>query len=169
MRQDRIEAEERAARERAAASNHPGAASDGKGLVLMDVIHTEEDYNTDYLYGLEPGTTAKRRAEREARRIAAQAAADERLRQQEEWDAAHPEEAAARKAKEKKELDDWWKEYQKKQERNARRRKGTYRDRKPTAREERMMMGEFHDGRDKAQEVGLDRQVDEDRRHRLGR
>lgn len=144
--------EERKKRDEAATRHSHG----GTALVLADVIQTEEDLNNDYIYGYEPGTTARRRAEYQARQAAAKAAADELLRKQDEWDKAHPREAALRKAKEAE-------EYAAKQRRWAaedeKRSRQPARTRRLTSREERMQSHEFYAGHDKGGEIGLDQQL----------
>lgn len=66
-----IEEQERKAREQNATARHPSAAP-GTGLVvvLRDVVQSEEDLNNDFRMGLEPGTTAARRAKRQAEQAA---------------------------------------------------------------------------------------------------
>lgn len=73
-KRDEIVAEaDRKAREERTRSRHPGAArSNLPALVLSDVIQQEKDLNEDFQYGRPPGTTARERAEREARSTAAQ-------------------------------------------------------------------------------------------------
>jgi hypothetical protein len=56
------------ARERNAQARHPAAATGGALVVVMQNYATQEqDLNDDFNRGLEPGTTARRRADREAR------------------------------------------------------------------------------------------------------
>lgn len=123
-------------------------------LVLQDVVNTEDDLNTDYLNGWEPGTAAKQRVINEARQAAAQAAADEALRKQAEWDRANPEAAAKRKAaeaaKDKEDYDRYWKNYQTKASK-----------RKPTAEELRRNTPAYREGWQKGEEVQIERQVKE--------
>lgn len=153
IRWERRREEERKAREAAKAN-----PEQTPGLVLMDVIESEEDANNDYLWGYEPGTSARRRAEYRARQAKAQAEADAKLAEQRAWDEAHPEEAAARKAAEEKarreQYEKWDKEYE------ARQRRQQARPRKLTPAEERRRMAEFSEGREKANEIRLDKQVD---------
>lgn len=143
---DRIKAER--------ANNAAHGVFTENALVLADVISTEEDLNTDHVYGWPPGTAARKRKEREAKAEQADREAAELLKQQEEYDAAHPEEAARRKAKEKAESDARWKAYANK----------TYRSRKATPEEERRRMASFGQGYDKGGEISLDKQVGEDKR-----
>lgn len=130
-------------------------------LVLQDVINTEEDLNADYINGWEPGTSARRRLEADARRAAAQAAAEELLRKQEEWDAAHPEEAARRKARQAQEdearAQDAAKEWAKQQ----------FRARKPTPEEERAKLRSYREGWNEGGAVSLDKQVDKSKQQAL--
>lgn len=157
LRRERIAEDERKRKEQ------PTYSGGGNALVLLDVINSEHDLNEDYIYGLEPGTTAKKRAEQEARRAAAQAKADEAFRVQQEWDAAHPVEAAARKAAEKKELEEWWAEYKAKEaKRAARRKEPVQRYRAMTPQEQRAGLHSFGEGMRKANDIGLERQVDAD-------
>lgn len=89
------EAEERAAE--AAASG----VSTGTGLVLANFVQTEKDLNRDHLRGVEPGTTARERAEAAARRA-------EEERRYTEWAAANPKEAAKQAEEERKENERYW-------------------------------------------------------------
>jgi hypothetical protein len=163
LRHQRITEDRRKADEARARHSHGGTA-----LVLADVIQTEDDLNEDYLMGLEPGTTAKRRAEREARRAAAQAAYNQQMaEEQAKWDAfaaANPEEAARivreRERKAKEQEAKWAAE-------DARRAKQPSRERKLTSREQRMQSHEFYAGYDKAGEVGLDKQIDKSNTKRI--
>lgn len=62
LRRDRVAEDERKKREAAATARHPGSAG-GTGLILMDVIYSEEDANYDHLYGYPPApwqSTAQR-------------------------------------------------------------------------------------------------------------
>lgn len=120
-------------------------------LVLQDVINTEEDLNTDYLHGWEPGTAAKRRVETEARQAAAQAAAEEELVKYRKWAAEHPLEAAKLAAEEEK----------MKAKNNANWKKQYNRARKPTAEEMRARLPSYREGWSKGDEVSLDKQVKE--------
>jgi hypothetical protein len=122
-------------------------------LVLQDVINTEEDLNTDYLNGWEPGTAAKYRLEREARQAAAEAAADEALRKQAEWDRANPEAAAKRKAAEAAKDKEHYDKYMNTQFNS--------RKRKPTAEELRRNTPAYREGWHKGEEVQIERQVKE--------
>lgn len=170
LRRDRLVEDERKKREDAARARHPGSAP-SNALVLLDVIHSEQDYNTDYLNGWEPGTSARYRAEREARQAAAQAAADERLAARRKWEEENPEEAAAEAKAAKEANDKWWAEYLAKEEKKARRRGGrgpVYRDRAQTEQEKRAGLHTFGAGYSKGNEVGLDSQVDHDVKHKIG-
>lgn len=69
-----MEAEsERKKQEEATRSRHPSAAPAGNALVLADAYGSEDDLNTDFMYGYEPGTTARNRAAHEAEYAAKQA------------------------------------------------------------------------------------------------
>lgn len=116
-------------------------------LVLQDVVNTEEDLNADYINGWEPGTSAKRRVERDARIRAAEAAANEALRKQREWDEAHPEEAARRAAEELRQYNERNKNWK------------PPRERKPTPEQERAKLRSYREGWDEGADVSLDKQV----------
>lgn len=68
LRTQRAEAEKKK-REEAARTSHPSAAPTGNALVvvLADFAQTEADLNNDIRQGWEPGTTAAKRAEAEAK------------------------------------------------------------------------------------------------------
>lgn len=171
-RRERVEEDRRKQAEARAASNHPGAASSGTALVLASVIQNEHDLNTNYLNGLEPGTTSARRAADAARYAVLRA----------EWDAAeaeerraladptHPRHAAlvARRDAEEAERARLAREAAKREERNAARRKGDgFRWRAMTPQEQRQRMGSYHEGYQKGNSVGLDRQINETTKRRL--
>jgi hypothetical protein len=149
LRQEKERIEQERNRNRAAGLNTENA------LVLQDVVNTEEDLNTDFVMGWEPGTSARMRMERDARIKAAEAEADEALRKQAEWDEAHPEEAARRKAAEEakraKEYKDW----------------KPPRSRKETPEQQRAKLGSYRDGWDKGGDVSLDRQIDKSKVRRI--
>jgi hypothetical protein len=154
LRHEHLE-EERKRRTEERARNKAAGVNTENALVLQDVMNTEEDLNRDHLYGYEPGTTAKLRAEREARQAAAEKAAAELMARQAEWDEAHPVEAAKRKAKEAKEQAELYAKWAK----QANSRKGRYR--KMSAEEERRQLSSFGEGYSKGADVSLNRQVDE--------
>ena len=164
IRQQRIAEERRKQEEMRTRGSHGGSA-----LVLADVINTEEDFNNDYINGWEPGTSARNRAEREARRAAAKAAADEQLaKEQLEWEAfaaANPAEAErilrerARAEEQRKAEDD---------ARWAKMSNRPVRERKLTSREVRMQSREFQAGYVKGADVGLDKQVSKSNTKRIG-
>lgn len=80
-RREKAEAEsQKKAEAEAVRSKHPGAASVANALVVLsDVYGSEEDLNRDAMYGYEPGTTARKRRENEARRAARQATIDAKI------------------------------------------------------------------------------------------
>lgn len=180
-RASRIAEDERKAREAKAAASHPSAAP-GTSIVLADVIQTEEDLNNDHIHGLEPGTTAQRRAERA--HAFAVAAAKQALWEQgnrEAFVAVYDEDQAAifdrRDAADRKRAADWElymqgkdnETYGKPKKARASRSTGgySYRERKKTAAEERAELGTYSEGRLKANSVSLDRQIDKEDRRKL--
>lgn len=128
-------------------------------LVLADVISTEDDLNQDFILGWPPGTTARKRKEREIAQKIADQAADEMLRKQQEWDEAHPIEAAIRKAKVRKEYDERMNKYNDKVR--------YQRPRRMTAEEERRSLSSFRKGYNDGDQVSLDKQVDRTKTRRL--
>lgn len=157
LRQDRIKAEDAKRKAEREANAAQGIFTEN-ALVISDVISTEEDLNTDHIWGYPPGTSARNRKEREARREVAEREAEELLRKQAEWDAANPEEAAARKAKEEAEEErknkEYWEKYKAKKRHT----------RRQTPEEERRSMRSFRSGYNKGDEISLDQQLDQDKR-----
>ena len=90
-------AEARKRAEEAAASG----VSDGTSLVIAAYVQTERDLNRDHARGVEPGTTARERAERAAREA-------QREREYAEWAAANPEEARKQAEEERKAAERYW-------------------------------------------------------------
>jgi hypothetical protein len=73
LRQSRRDAEaesQRRADEERTRARHPGAAPGTALVVLSDVYSSEDDFNADFINGREPGTTARLRAEANARHAA---------------------------------------------------------------------------------------------------
>ncbi len=170
IRRERLAEDERKKKEHAAAAKHPGAAP-GNSLVLADVISDENDLNNDHLNGWDPGTTARKRKEQEE--YSAKWWADwqekqaEAKRVQDEWDAAHPEEAAARKDIERKAQE---KADRDRQKRWAKQSSKPYnpRYRADTPAEARARTTAFREGSAKGNEIGLDQQVGNRNKERLG-
>lgn len=158
MRMERYRQDE-ATRKKEREENAARGVFTENALVLVDVVHSEEDLNADYINGWEPGTSARNRVANEARQAAAEREAEELLRKQNEWDEAHPEEAAARKAKEKAAYDEQmqrnWKKYE------------NQRQRKDTPEEARRRLGSYSEGYRKGADVSLDKQIDKNETRRL--
>jgi hypothetical protein len=153
---------EEAEREKAKAERERNAANGiftENAIVIQDVVNTEEDLNTDYMNGWEPGTAAAQRKVREAKQAAFEREAAEEARRQAEWDELHPAEAAARKKAEAEQADADTKAYWGKQEKR--------RPRAKTAEEKRRELYSFREGYAKGAEVSLNRQVDEQAKRRL--
>lgn len=149
-------------REQQRTNSAPGSAA----LTILDVISTEADFNNDYLNNWELGTTARNRAESEARGAAMMREWEEGRRKQREWDEAHPEEAAARKKKEAALVEAWLKEANKKEAARQRRANKTPpkpRYRAQTAEEQRAGMSSYWEGRAKGDTVGIDTQTEDKR------
>lgn len=164
---------ERDAEEKAKQDAQP--KGDGRGIVLADVANSEIDLNTDYINGLEPGTTAAKRAEQAARQAAATAAYNEEMETKKKRRAEDPVYDAECKAKEEanqKYWDDLVAKSRGKQDKSAARRekrantpgydslgyKIVYRQ--ETAQEARQRMSTFGEGYHDAKKINLDKQVD---------
>lgn len=177
LRQKRIEEDERKAREAAAAASHPSAAP-GTALVLADVIQSEDDLNQDHINGLEPGTTARKRLERKARQLAAEAEmgawkegdrarfvavyGEERAAQYDQWERTNAKRAADWELYiAGKKSDTYGAGYR------ERKTSGTTRARAKTAAEQRAELWTFREGRAKGDDIGLDKQIDEQEMEKL--
>lgn len=148
LRSKRWEREEEERRARAAMPK-----GDGTALVLADVIHAEQDANDDVYHGLEPGTHATWRAERDARIAAANAAHAAVMAARNEREAADPAlkakrvaEEAAQKVKDEAENAKYW----------AKQGKKEYKYREPKVRSHTYYAG-HRDGAD----ISLDKQVED--------
>lgn len=151
----------REAEERKRNEAHGNMPATGNALTIIDVISSEEDFNNDYLQGWEMGTTARNRAEADARHKAwaAKRAAEEA--------AKSPEQKAREVEEAKRQLAAWVAE----EEKRAKRRNKTPpkpRYRKQTAEEARMDLGSYWDGRRTGDTVGIDTQVDQSKRKAIG-
>lgn len=158
VREERLAEDAAKARQEETRARHPGSTPGTALVVLSSVISAEDDLNTDYLRGYPPGTTARRREEEQRRR-------EEDRMAREKWERENPE---AYQAKLKLQAEWWAKaeaEYQKKEAARRRRAEREGRDpdasryRAATPREERATMGSYYRGREKAEGVGLDRQI----------
>lgn len=163
----REEEQAREAREQASRSRHPSSApSAGTSLVLADVLQTEADLNTDYLWGREPGTTARNRAASEAR----QRAQEEAYRK---WAAENPEEFAKQQAASAEASAKYWKDVADREAKRVKRALREGRDpdasqyRAETEREKRQRLGTYSDGWDRGGDIGLDQQVGSTKQERL--
>lgn len=186
-RRERLEEDERKKREMAAAASHPSAAP-GTALVLADVVNQEEDYNNDYLQGLEPGTTAARRAEAKAQEAANLAEYNERMRIRNLWKndrvafmaefrdntALQAQMQAQDKTNEDYQkylngetTDTYGPGYKPTKARASRSYSYSPRTRAPTAREERAGLSSYSHGYAKGDSVGLDGQIDHKAKGRL--
>lgn len=138
-----------------------GGDTNGNAIVLIkDVTLAEEKANYDYLHG--EGAWDRLQAWRQERREA-QKKADEEY---ERWKEENPEEYAKQEEEKQKE----WEEYKKRLERNARNRErarqkridefgydpNDYRYRKPT----KYDSDDYHNGRNQAESVALNDQID---------
>lgn len=67
QRRETEEESKQQAKEDAMRAKHPGSASTGTALVLVDAYQNEEELNEDFIKGHEPGTTTRLRLERDAK------------------------------------------------------------------------------------------------------
>jgi len=123
---ERLDAKRREMEAQSRTDRMDARRGNGTDLVLSDVFSSEEDLNNDFYYGYEPGTTARRRKEREEQdRIRA----EEFRREREEYIARHGAVVVVQedvKPKTEKELEKerraeerWRATYQRRQEREA--------------------------------------------------
>lgn len=101
-RKQQLSAEEE--KRRSAAKAAMAAGSTASALTLTDVKRQEKDLNTDFMNGLEPGTTARERA-------ADAAAAVKKEQEYVLWAKAHPEQVRAKEAKAAEESRKYWARY----------------------------------------------------------
>lgn len=151
-RQEMQDEEDKKTREAATRSRHLGAApSSSTGLAAY--TQSEHDANIDAVYG--EGTSARWAADRHQAEEKSRIAREERAK----WELAHPEEAAAQKAEQEAE----WRAYRKKQARNDRRRTGSGHRERKNNRDDAGYYAGYEDGAS----IGLDPQMNEQRRARL--
>lgn len=174
-REARIADDARKQREAQAAASHPSSAP-GTALVLANVIATEQDLNEDFLMGYEPGTTARYRAEAEARRAAHLAEYQARIAARDAAELADPSLKAARIAAEEAvmaENQKRWAKMDKREEQRVKRaeRQGkdpyAFRTRAPTAAEQRAQMSSHWQGQRDGDQIGPDKQIDEEAKGQL--
>lgn len=151
-RNERTEADRRRAEEQAA-SHSP--STPGMSIALVDVIQSEEDLNSDYLYGNEPGTHARWRAERKAKQLVAAGLEAEAMARRDMAEAADPALRLARERREAKEEAERAVAYEKLVRQAGRRRQ-------PAARSHT-----YFDGYARGADVGIDLQVTDDKKHRI--
>ena len=142
LRRERLAEERRKQEENEQRAQSNG--STGTGLVLASLIQDEGDLNHDFLYGLEPGTTAQRRRD-------AIMKTQQREEEFKKWAEANPEEYAALLEQRRRENEEFDKKYQRRQNRG----------RRMTAEEERRMMVEFDEGYGEGDNISLNQQINE--------
>lgn len=142
-----VERREQAARR---AQQQPTAPAGTHAVVLSTYIETEDDANSDFLYGRPAGYTAQQRAEREARMRAAEEEAARLLRERQAYLAAHPAEAEKVRKQEEAEA--------RRDARREARRHGRYR--RPTDAERRAWTSDYGTGYEHGDDISLDQQVD---------
>lgn len=179
LHRERVAEGKRKAAEDKARASHPSAAPGNALVVLGDVIQSEDDLNTDYEYGLEPGTTAQRRRDRDAAQAIAKAKRVLWQTDKQQFRVTYGEEDAAAMQRQDdynakiqadyelycqgKPSDTYGKPTKSRPSRST----GVGRTRKPTSREERSYTHEYAQGRQKGDTIGLDQQVGHDGRNKL--
>lgn len=180
QKRDLVEAQEREAKDRQAAARHPGAApGTAVAILLRDLVQDEKDLNEDVRRGVEPGTTARERFERdqESRRVIAEREArlaaliaqgiDKRVAwyMSVGYDRERAEQLAAPQAS-KPETETQKRKRTEQEERADRR---YYESQQSRARREarRLDPAAYQMGKDAGERVSLNRQIDEDRKRRL--
>ena len=103
QRREQLAAESEAAQEAAkrAAEAAASGESHSTALTIASYASNERDLNRDHARGVEPGTTARERAERAARKA-------QREREYAAWAAANPEEARKQAEEERKAAERYW-------------------------------------------------------------
>lgn len=181
QRREKLSEERRKEAARKAAADAAHSPSGGTALVLASVIQSEDDLNNDYLQGWEPGTTARKRAESDARSAAWAAEwrvkreAAERAR--DEAELANPALKEARLAKEaeaQRLLDEQNAKWDREWERKKAKREAYYQQhgrypednkkKRLTKEELRRTTPAFQAGYVKGADIGLDKQIDEQQR-----
>lgn len=156
----------RRTREQEARQREEDARANGTGteMTLWGAKQAEDDLNTDYLQGLEPGTTARKRAEREARSAAWEAEQEEKKRVHEARllsDPVYAAETARKEAEAKARVDAYSAEWEKKWAKAEKRRQanggGYYR--RENEQDRRQSSHAYRAGRRDGHEIGLDPQV----------
>lgn len=167
VREERIREDEAKQRAEAARARHPSSAPGTALVVLSAITSAEADLNEDYLNGYPPGTTARRRAEWE-RREAENAAAREK------WKRDNPELWAAEQAEAQAANARYYAEAEKRERERIKRAERAGRDpdasqyRAQTAREARSDLNSYWEGRAKADDIGLDQQVEKKDHRKIG-
>jgi hypothetical protein len=182
---------ERQQRETAARAAHPGAAPSGNALVvvLADYARDEADANEDVRYGLAPGTTARNRAEDAQRREQWRRERDEKaariaalIKEHKcSFDVAYNvvelgmtleraiEVEASKAARQEAEKPETEKQRQARVDREAREER-TYHERQARRQEaeaRRRSHPSFRSGARRADDIGLDEQINKDNKRRL--
>lgn len=183
-RDNEIKEQERSAREQNVRAQYPGSAGGVLVVVLRDFVQDEKDLNNDMVKGLAPGTTKRNREEQEARSAAwAVQRQQEQDARRADWLARDPNidlerlrylvmgydpefvdklmnPEPAKPTRPETEIQ--------KQKRLDKERRDSNRAWEQRTRESRRLdMRGYVAGTEAADEIGLDKQMDEDRKHRL--
>lgn len=184
---DIVEQQERQVREDQAKAKHPAATkSNLPAIMLKDVIQHEDDLNNDLRRGWEPGTTAAKRAKDEQAERDREAKQEKRLAEAKAMglddDAAYyysigyDKERAIRTANARNEPDEPEKpetEAQKRKrearEERQRQRNREWWERREAREASRLDRTAYYKGNQAGDNVSLDRQVDKEKRVKIGR
>ena len=152
LRANQMKEDEKKQREEREANAARGVYTEN-ALVIADVISTEEDLNSDYVFGYAPGTSARNRKERERQQKVAEEEVAKTLAEHDKWEKEHPEEAAKLRAKEeaqrKASSDAYWAKVDKRK------------PRKMTPEEERRSLDSYTTGYNEGSNVSFDKQVNQ--------
>lgn len=160
-----IEEEARRAKEEQREKARAEGAPTSNALTILDVISDEADFNNDYLNGWEMGTTARNRAESEARRTASWEEHRRRIAERDADELLHPWKKEARLAAEKRIMDEYNAAEAKRQARRNQAKPRVYRETKEDRK--RDSYG-FRAGHRDGHQVGIDQQVDRQNTARIG-
>lgn len=155
-RRQLVAEEERKRREAEERAQQEGTVTTGTALTIATHQQQEEDANEDFANGWEPGTTATKRAEWQAR-MAARAERERQAREEHvRWCEENPEEARRMEEEQRKERE----AAEKREARNAKRRTG--RSQRWTKADERAWEEQSHysAGREAGRSISIDQQAD---------
>lgn len=166
-RQEIVDAAKIAEEERKQREARDGNASSSTGLTILNIISSEADFNNDYLQGWEMGTTAANRVADKARQEASMRAYEKQRAEKQRWREENPHLAKLEDERIAAEHAAWTEKYYKKISKARPRKNVEPRYRKATPEEERRSLGSYYEGRAQGDKVGIDTQIDAEKKARL--